>query len=186
MRLLIRRRRNFLSRIYYDELYVSAAHYIMLSYNRSFFGGATVVLYSKVVFARKTSASDRFIHGTDLFNAVIYRDFSVLHDLIWNINLERNVLFYLYIFLFSLTATYNIVDFSLRILSLHPPSLQIQKIYPPKWTHKFNVYIYGVFKCICLCVKWQRSNSVQNRCSCIHTFGEYCNRINQDGVKTYT
>ena len=41
------------------------------------------IVYGKVVvFARKMSASDHFIHGTDLFNAVIYRDFSVLYDLI--------------------------------------------------------------------------------------------------------
>lgn len=120
----------------------------MLSHNRSFFGGATVVLYSKIVFSKKTSASDRFIHGTDLFNTVIYRDFSVLYDLIWNINLERNVLYYLYTFLFSLTATYNIVVFSFRILSLHPPSLQIQKIYPPKLTHKRNVFIYIYMVCL--------------------------------------
>lgn len=118
----------------------------MLSHNRSFIGGAIVVLYSKVVFARKTSASDRFIHGTDLFNAVIYRDFSVLHDHIWNINLERNVLFYLYIFLFSLTATYNIVVFSLWILSLRPPSLKYKKYtHPNEHTSVMYLYIYNIW-----------------------------------------
>lgn len=64
-----------------------------------------IYLQRQLCSPRKTLEGERFIHSTDLFNAVIYRDFTV-YTILWIINLVRIVLFYLYMCFFCLTATY--------------------------------------------------------------------------------